>query len=451
MIKNLILQKLFEPSDVASLVYFRIIFGAIMLWEVFRYFDSNRISVYWIEPVFHFTYYGFDWIRPLPGDAMYLHFIVMGILSVCIIIGFKYRIATILFFFAFSYMFLVEQSRYLNHFYLVILVSFVLIFVPAHKAFSIDSWRNKKLRTDFVPAWSLWLLRFQIGVPYFFGGIAKINEDWLSGKPLDSWLADRADTFPILGELFTETWFVYFFAYSGFLLDLLIVPFLLWKRTRIFAYGIIVSFHLLNWQLFSIGIFPWFMIFATLMFFDPSWPRQIIKKFRIAKKSKIVKEYPSKITSLTKNQKIILSLFFIFIIFQIAMPLRHYAYPGNVSWTEEGHNFSWHMKLRDKDTEHIQFYATDPKTGDLWLIDPYDDLTDRQVSKMSNRPDMILQYGHYLAEKFRENGYDDIEITVDAVSSLNGREPQSLIDPEVNLAEQPITILPKSWIVPLEN
>jgi len=451
MIKNLILQKLFEPSDVASLVYFRIIFGAIMLWEVYRYFDHDWIPIYWIEPVFHFTYYGFDWIRPLPGDAMYLHFIVMGILSVCIIIGFKYRIATILFFFAFSYMFLVEQSRYLNHFYLVSLVSFVLIFVPAHKAFSIDSWWNKKLRTDFVPAWSLWLLRFQIGVPYFFGGIAKINEDWLSGKPLDSWLADRADTFPILGELFTETWFVYFFAYSGFLLDLLVVPFLLWKRTRIFAYGLIVSFHLLNWQLFSIGIFPWFMIFATLMFFDPSWPRQIIKKFRTVKKSKIVKESPSKITSLTKNQKIILSLFFIFIIFQIAMPLRHYAYPGNVSWTEEGHNFSWHMKLRDKDNDYIQFFATDPKTGDFWLIDPSDDLTDRQVSKMSNRPDMILQYGHYLAEKFREHGYDDIEITVDVISSLNGREPQSLIDPEVNLAEQPITILPKSWIVPLEN
>ena len=159
MPKITISQKLFEQSDIAILVYFRIVFGAIMLWEVFRYFDHDWIYKYWIEPTFHFTYYGFDWIKPLPGDAMYLHFIVMGILSVCIIIGFKYRIATILFFFAFSYMFLVEQSRYLNHFYLVSLVSFVLIFVPAHKAFSVDSWWNKKLRTDFVPAWSLWLLQ----------------------------------------------------------------------------------------------------------------------------------------------------------------------------------------------------------------------------------------------------------------------------------------------------
>jgi len=69
---------------------------------------------------------------------------------------------------------------------------------------------------------------------------------------------------------------------------------------------------------------------------------------------------------------------------------------------------------------------------------------------MSTRPDMILKYSHFLAENFREDGYDDIEITVDVFSSLNGRDHQRLIDPYVNLAEQPITILPKSWIVPLD-
>ncbi len=376
---------------------------------------------------------------------MYFHFIAMGILSVCIMIGFKYRISTILFFFAFSYMFLLEQSRYLNHFYLIALVSFVMMFIPAHKALSFDSWWNKKIRTDFVPAWSLWLLRIQIGVPYFFGGVAKINEDWLNGNPLRFWLADRADTFPSLGQFFTKESFVFFFAYSALLMDLLAVPFLLWKRSRIFAYGILVLFHVLNSQLFSLGIFPWFMIFATLIFFDPSWPRIFFKKFKTARKPQ------TRVSSLTKNQKIVLSLFLIFIIFQVAMPLRHYAYPGNVSWTEEGHNFSWHMKLRDKDTTYIEFFATDPKTGETWSIDHYEDLTKRQVSKMSNRPDMILQYSHFIAENLREEGYEEIEIRVDVISSLNGREPQRLIDPNVNLAEQPVTILPKSWIVPLEK
>jgi len=442
--KNTILQKLFVPSDISILVYFRIIFGAVMLWEVFRYFEHDWIDKYWIEPTFHFTYYGFDWLRPWPGDGMYFHFIAMGILSVCIMIGFKYRISTILFFFAFSYMFLLEESRYLNHFYLISLVSFVMMFVPAHKALSFDSWWNKKIRTDFVPAWSLWLLRIQIGVPYFFGGVAKINEDWLNGNPIRFWLADRADTFPILGQFFTEEWFVFFFAYGALLMDLLAVPFLLWKRSRIFAYGILVLFHVFNSQFFSIGIFPWFMIFATLIFFDPSWLR-IFKKFKTARRPQ------TRISSLTKNQKIVLSLFLIFIIFQVAMPLRHYAYPGNVSWTEEGHNFSWHMKLRDKDTISIEFFATDPKTGETWTIDPYEDLNYLQVLKMYTRPDMILQYSHFIAENLREEGYDDIEIRVKVTSSLNGRVPQSLIDPNVNLAEQPVTILPKSWIVPLEK
>lgn len=414
-----------------------------MLWEVFRYFDNGWITYYWVDTVFNFPLYGFDWLKPWPGDGMYFHFIAMGILSVCIMVGFKYRISTILFFLAFSYAFVLDQTTYLNHFYLICLVSFVLIFVPAHKAFSIDSWRNRTLRTDLVPAWSLWLLRIQIGVPYFFGGIAKINEDWLNGKPLGAWLESRADTFPILGEFFLETWFVYLFAYSALFLDLLAVPFLLWRRSRIYAYGLLVAFHVINSQLFEIGIFPWFMIFATLIFFDPSWPR-IIKKFKITKKS------PPKITSLTKNQKVVISLFLIFIIFQTVMPLRHHAYLGNVSWTEEGHNFSWHMKLRAKSTETIEFFALSPKTGDTLEISPLDDLSTRQIIKMSTRPDMILQYSHWLAENFRENGYDDIEITVDVFSSLNGRNTQRLIDPDVNLAEQPVTILPKSWIVPLE-
>ena len=442
--KTTILQKLFEPRDIAILVYFRIIFGAVMLWEVFRYFEHDWISRYWIDPIFHFTYYGFDWVKPWPGDLMYVHFAAMGVLSVCIMVGFKYRICAILFFLAFSQIFFSEQSRYLNHFYLIWLVSFILIFIPANRALSIDSWFNKKIRTNFVSAYSLWLLRILVGIPYFFGGVAKLNPDWLAGYPLRFWLESEADTFPLLGQFFTEEWFVMFFAYSALFVDLLAVPFLLWRRSRIFAYAILVTFHLLNAQLFSIGIFPWFMIFATLIFFDAGWPR-VFKRFKVSKKPK------SKITTLSKNQKIVLSLILIFLVVQIALPLRHYAYPGNVSWTEEGHNFAWHMKLRDKDTVLMEFTATDPSTGRSWTVDHDEDLTARQESKMSTRPDMILQYSHFLAEKYRDQGHENIEIRVDITSSVNGRDYQKLIYSDVDLAKEPRTLLPKSWIVPLQD
>ena len=440
-------SRFFDPVDIAILVYFRIIFGAVMLLEVFRYFHNDSISRYWIEPSFYFTYYGFDWIKPLPGDGMYYLFVVLGILSVCIAIGFKYRIAASLFFLAFTYIFLIDEARYLNHFYLIILISFLLIFVPAHRSLSIDAWLNRKKQSDYVPAWSLWILRFQLGVVYFYGGISKLNWDWLNGEPIRHWLAISTD-FPILGSYFTEEWMVYLFAYGALLVDLLVVPFLLWKRTRLIAFGIVVSFHLLNSQLFHIGIFPWFMIFATLIFFDPSWPR-----FNRWKRSKEPSpKYHSNINNLTKNQKVILALVLIFVIVQLAVPLRHFAYPGNVSWTEEGQNFSWHMLLNDKYSPEMLILVTNPSTGKTLSVDPLDHLTERQLRSMDGRPDMILTYIHYVAEEIiKQEGFEDVEIRVKIITSINFREPQLLIDPTVNLAAEPQTLLPKYWIMPLEE
>ncbi|MDA2923355.1 HTTM domain-containing protein, partial [Acidobacteria bacterium AH-259-L09] len=196
-------ERFLAPVDIASLVYFRIAFGAIMLWEVWRYFSHNWISPVWMAPTFRFTYWGFDWIKPWPGDGLYLHFYALGLLSLLIILGLFYRFSTTLFFLGFTYCFLLEKTRYLNHFYLVCLISFLLIFVPAHRAFSLDALRRPSRRSDTAPAWALWLLRAQIGIVYFYGGVAKLNSDWLAGEPLRHWLATRTD-FPLIGRYFTQ-------------------------------------------------------------------------------------------------------------------------------------------------------------------------------------------------------------------------------------------------------
>ena len=98
---------------------FGVLFGALMLWEVGRYFSHNWIELYYIEPKFHFTYYGFSWVRPWPGEWMHVHFLALGVLAVLILVGLCYRIAAALFFLGFTYVFLLDQARYLNHFYLV--------------------------------------------------------------------------------------------------------------------------------------------------------------------------------------------------------------------------------------------------------------------------------------------------------------------------------------------
>ena len=211
-----------RPVDIAGLVWFRVCFGAIMVWEVGRYLAYDRVRAWYIEPDFHFTYFGFSWVSPPPGDGMFVVFGALGVLAACITVGCFYRLASALFFLLFSYVFLCEQATYLNHLYLVCLLAFILPFLPAHRSMSVDAWRRPELRTDRVEAWSLYLLRAQLGVVYFFGGVAKLNADWLGGMPLLAWMDTRAD-WPVVGGLLAWDGTAWAMSYGGLLLDLFVI------------------------------------------------------------------------------------------------------------------------------------------------------------------------------------------------------------------------------------
>jgi vitamin K-dependent gamma-carboxylase len=432
----------FRPVDAASLAFFRIAFGTIMLWEVWRYFAGNRIRRFYLEPPVLFTYFGFDWVRPWPGDGMFWHFAALGILSVFIALGLWYRIAATLFFLGFTYIFLLSQAEYLNHFYLVSLISLLMIFIPAHRIWSVDARSVGRASPPAVavPAWALWLLRAQIAIVYFFGGLAKLNADWLRGEPMRTWLANRAD-YPIIGPLFTQEWTPYFFSYGGLLFDLLIVPFLLWRRTRAAAFVLAVFFHVTNACLFEIGIFPWFMLAATTLFFNPGWPRRLLRMAQ-------PKALPLIIPSPLPKGRGVPVLASIYLLIQLLIPLRHWLYPGNVHWTEEGHRFSWHMKLRTKAAE-AQFFVTDPASGRTRVIDPKLMLGRELARDMAARPDMVLQYAHHLAREARRQGAQRVEVRARVVASLNGRPAQLLVDPQINLAAESRSLKPARWILPL--
>ncbi|MGH7198203.1 MAG: HTTM domain-containing protein, partial [Candidatus Omnitrophota bacterium] len=379
------LKRLFEPVDIAWLVFFRIAFGVIMLWESLLYIGQDKIKHLYHTPVFFFTYFGFEWVKPWPGLGMTIHFYVMAALSLCILFGLWYRTSAILFFLAFTYQFLLDQSNYLNHFYLISLISFLMIFLPANCAFSLDVLKNPEIKSETTPAWTLWLLRLQLAIPYFYGGLAKFNIDWLHGWPMKTWLPPM-NYLPVIGPWLSEEWVAIFFSYSGVFLDLLIVPALLWKRTRVLAYLAACAFHLLNALIWHIGIFPWFMIPATLIFFSPSFPRHMLNwlGWRAAE----VSSAQSLGGDQQKGKQLTLTLLVFYAAFQILYPFRHFLYPGNTDWTEEGHMFSWRMKLRDKQPHAIQFTAKDPQSGKTWNVNPVDLLVQRQIYKMSMNPDM---------------------------------------------------------------
>jgi len=298
----------------------------------------------------------------------------------------------------------------------------------------------------------LWILLFQIGVVYFFGGIAKINPDWLDGQPIGLWLSRRAD-WPFIGPFVNEPWFVGLFTFGGLLLDLLIVPALLWKRTRPYAFGVAVVFHVTNNWIFSIGIFPWLMILATAMFFEPRWPRRAIEIFKrvLALRSSRERKRKSRAAEAIapKLSKPVLGLLGLYVLVQIGMPLRHYFYPGDANWTEEGHCFSWHMMLRYKEIDRQEIVVKDAVSKRTWKVRLRDYMDFWQARNMLGNPDMLVQFSHFLAREKRREGVAKPQVFAFVQVALNGRQPQPLVDPNVDLAAQPRTLAPKRWVLPV--
>jgi len=426
---NRFLPWLREPVDGASLAVFRIAFGAIMLWDVFRHWP--RIQHLFLDSLvnpgggFQFKYYGWEWVPALPGNGMYALFAIIGLASIGIMLGLFYRTACLVFLITFSWQFFIEQANYLNHFYLVMLYGVCLLLVPADRAWSL----RRGERSDWIPRWSLLGLMIMTEIVLVYAGLVKLNSDWLTGWPLIFWFASRAEDHPLIAPLLTDPDFAIFGAWFATALHLVGAPLLFFKKTRLIVFCFYAMFHLSNAMLFSIGIFPWMTLCATTLFFDPDWPRRwlglVTTRFKSGARPERI-ELPW--------EKPVLILLGLFLLYNILMPMRPLVYPGPVAWTEEGHRFSWRMKLRDKDAR-VEFRVLDPDTGKKWRVNPAIWLTRRQFAKMPTRPDMILQFAHHLDKAWQAKyRVSDPVVTVQATCSLNFRELATLVDPRLDPA-----------------
>jgi len=456
-------SRFFAPVDNASLCIFRIGFGLMMTAWAGEYLFSGRVGYLYVQPKFHFTYYLFDWVRPWPGVGMHLHFVALLALTLCIAVGLRYRMASTLFAMGFTYFFLLERTNYQNHYYLLMIVSWVMTLLPAHRSFSLDARRCPDIRSSTAPAWTLWLLRFHIALPYFFGGVAKLDADWLAGEPMRQYLAAHA-RWPVIGPLFHEQSTVTFFVWGGLFFDLTIVPLLLWNRSRGVAYALCVFFHVMNSLLFSIHVFPWFMIFATTIFFEPDWPRRCLRWLRepvagapqpgsepapsaVAASANSTSPVDVSWSLLSRRAKFGVVTLAVYCLFHLVWPFRHHLYPGNTSWTERGHLFSWRMMLRGK-TTGVRYYITDPETSQTWHPNLRPILNMDQVGKFARDPEIILDLARFLAKDHRRRTGRDVEVRALVLTSLNGRKPELLIDPAVDLAKEPRGFHFKTWIRP---
>lgn len=429
---------------------FRIGFGLMMFFSILRFAFKGWIEQLYIAPQFYFPYYGFEWIKPL-GAYTYLLFVLCGLSAFLVAIGYKYRLAILVFFLSFSYIELMDKTNYLNHYYFISVLSFLMLFLPANAYFSVDAYQ-RKYHYPKIPRWTIDSIKLLLGMVYFYAGLAKINSDWLlKAMPLKIWLPSKYDL-PLIGEsLMHKEWFHYAMSWSGMLYDLAIPFLLLYRKTRWLAFILVLVFHIFTRVLFPIGMFPYIMIVSTLIFFDATLHEKILNGFRrftrVFKNKTKALSYP---LHTSVKQKISYGILVVFFAWQLLFPWRYLLYPGELFWTEEGYRFSWRVMLMEK-AGYAQFKIVNPQTQESFYVDNTRFLTPRQEKQMSFQPDFILDYAHFLGDYYKAKGMPAVEVYVDCFVALNGRLSKRYIDPKLNLYPIKDTFKHKDWILPLDD
>ena len=448
-----------NPVSIFPLIVFRISFGLILFISTLRFILKGWVTDLYIKPTYFFTYHGFDWINPVSNNFIYIVFFLLLACSLMITIGLLYRYSSLLFFILFTYIELIDKTNYLNHYYFISLISFLMIFLPANRFFSFDNIIGICNERTMVKAWQINTIKLQVGIVYLFAGVAKLNYHWLiEAQPLTNWLKHQSD-FPIIGNLFLYDTTAYLFSWAGAIFDLVIFFVLANKKYRIYGYLIVVVFHILTSIMFPIGVFPLVMIVATLIFFSDQFHQNVLSF--LGKKNTSISIKNKEYNQENKVDKLIKAVLISFFILQLLIPFRYLLYPGKLFWTEQGYRFSWRVMLIEK-AGYAQFYIHEPKMDRKMLIETRNYLTPQQEKMMSTQPDMILQFAHYISSEFKDstiletNGEiiklgNKPKITAEVKVSLFNKGSKDFINQNTNLSMENRGFMNKKWILPYED
>lgn len=412
---------LFKQVDNSPLIVFRVLFGLLITLEAWGAILTGWVRRTLVEPEFTFNFIGFDFLQPLPGLGMYFYFGVMGLFGVFVMLGFKYRFSVIAYTLLWTSVYLMQKTSYNNHYYLLILLLIFMCIVPAHRYFSIDAKQNPSIRSIKMPNWVVIFIIGQIWIVYTYASLAKLYPDWLDGTFPELLMKGKAHYW-LVGDLLQEPWAHMTICIFGILFDLLVVPLLLWKPTRKAMFIASIFFHLFNSIVFQIGIFPYMSLAFTVFFF----PKDYINR-KFLKLKPFYSDSEIKVPQLAPYFKGFLLIWFVI---QLILPIRHHFIQGNVFWTEEAHKMSWRMMLRAKGG-YAGFKIKNLNTGKTENVDLEKYLTTKQRRNLL-KPDGIYQFTQKLKKEYAEKDIT-IEIYARVKVSLNGRTPEFLVDPKLDL------------------
>lgn len=429
---------LFKRIDNINLVLFRVVFGLLITTEAIGAIATGWVNKVLIEPDFTFHFIGFDFLQYIQGEWMDIYFLVMGIFGIGVMLGYKYRISMLAYAVLWSGVYFMQKTAYNNHYYLLMLLCWIMVFLPAHRSLSLDAKYNPKLKSNGMSRWVLVVLIFQIWIIYTYAALNKFYPGWLDGSAIAAFMAGKVN-YPIIGKLLQQKWVHFIMIYSGILYDLLIVPLLLWKRTRIAGLIASLAFHLSNSIIFQIGIFPYLSIAFCLFFFTPETLR---KRFLPSREL-----YRKKIIHRQSNKQIWIGLFSVYFLFQIGLPLRHHFFKDDVLWTEEGHRMSWRMMLRAK-RGTLTVYVWDKNSGERRVYNYAKILSPYQQSAVRSHPDLLWQLAQKIKELEAKEGRE-VSVFMDSKVSINNGPFHQFTDVTVDLAaEKWYHFKHHDWILP---
>lgn len=409
----------------ASVVFFRAVLGLTLTVAVVRFFVFGWLDALYVEPTFHFSYFGLDVIRPWPEPWMSVHFAALGVAGLWLAWGRAHRLASATCFVLFTWIELQDKTNYLNHYYLVSLLLGLFVCMPLEG------------RPRRVPRWILVTLRAQVGLVYVFAGIAKMQGDWLfDAMPLRIWLPTHVDL-PVLGPLLAWPITAYAMSWAGMIFDTTAPLWLSHPRTRPAFFVVVVGFHVVTRALFPIGLFPFVMVAGASLFFPADWPAALWARVRRRPHPTAPATRPA---GLGGWGRAALAGYFAV---QVALPLRHHLYPGDVLWHERGFRFAWHVMLIEK-SGTVRFRVVRKDDGRTWRVSPGDYLTPNQERHMSTQPDMIRQLAQHIGADFEAREGAPVAVYADAWVSLHAARSARLVDPDVDLTGP----LPEGWIRP---
>ena len=348
------------------------------------------------------------------------------------LIGWLLRTAALAGAAAIAIMLLAEASIYQNHHYLLANILLIIGVFPRHC--------DRELLSQ---------LRFLTSLPYVFGALSKLtSEDWmLRHQPARRWCERE------LRGASTATWLRHaihsaepaecaaLLSWGGVVVDALVVPLLaapsllassssaqpipsartslpslpslpplpslpsLPSLLRAVGAVLALCFHGLNYLLFHIGIFPWLMAAALVLW----WEGGAGERSNALERPQPRRSPPQWLQAFTAA----------FAAIHIGLPLRRFGYDprGDPTWSQEGYVASWLMKRHQTDglvtlriertcqlpegesegESESEFAGGAARQSVLLLpqLDPW--LTRHQRRFVAVRPSSLQQYAHHRA------------------------------------------------------